>query len=208
MTFWIPAWTSIYCTADRITPKPYDFFFRVNRAERLKLRATLHINININVNAQIVPSLFAMKLWETLHCVVHKFSRERKMHKHAQSAETLAVCALGRILKGPFDRNWALDKMAVLFAYRQLNKQQTESQRFRDGTRVCSQLFSWNVYKLLLSAKPFPQHITVIVLNSETWKHHDANAKGGEIESWGERWGMSRSVRFLLEHNNKYISSI
>lgn len=53
------------------------------------------------------------------------------MHRHAQSAETLAVCALGQILKGPFDRNWALDKMAVLFAYRQLNQQQTEFQTFR-----------------------------------------------------------------------------
>lgn len=69
-------------------------------------------------------------------CGAEILPRKKKTHKHVQSAETLAVCALDQILKGPFDRNWASDKMAVLYAYRQLNKQQTESQRFRDGTHL------------------------------------------------------------------------
>lgn len=63
------------------------------------------------------------------------------MHKHVQSAGTLAVCALDRILKGPFDRNWALDKMAVLYAYRQLHKRQinrvSEFQRWNTFGAKC-----------------------------------------------------------------------
>lgn len=134
MTCRIPAGTSIYCTAGRRTPSRALFFSGVNRAERLKLRHCVEIGIEMLMHREF--PLYSPWSYEKLSAVWCG-----NKHAPVRSARTLGACALARAVKGPFDRRWASDKMAALFAYGRLNKQQTRSELQRRNIRtqcVCS----------------------------------------------------------------------